>query len=46
MDAMKLCPHHQCLNDFSPLKIIGELEKINEVATLTRGGVQITVQAL
>jgi ADP-heptose:LPS heptosyltransferase len=46
MNAMKLCPHRQCLNDFSPLKIIGELEKINEVATLTRGGAQITVQAL
>ena len=46
MEVMKLCPHRQCLADFSPAKIIGELEKINEVATLTRGGVRITVQAL
>ncbi|MGH7930082.1 MAG: glycosyltransferase family 9 protein, partial [Candidatus Binatia bacterium] len=46
MEAMKACPHHQCLLDFSPLKVIGELEKINEVVTLTRGGVRITVQAL
>lgn len=46
MDVMKLCPHRQCLTGFSPLKIIGELEKINEVAILTRGGVRITVQAL
>jgi ADP-heptose:LPS heptosyltransferase len=26
MNVMKICPHHQCLNDFSPLKVIEELE--------------------
>jgi ADP-heptose:LPS heptosyltransferase len=44
--VMKVCPHHQCLTDFSPTEIIEGLEKINEVATLTRGGPRITVQAL
>jgi ADP-heptose:LPS heptosyltransferase len=43
--VMKNCPHRRCLVDFSPEKIVAELEKINEVATLTRGGVRITVQA-
>jgi ADP-heptose:LPS heptosyltransferase len=27
MAVMKTCPHHQCLIDFSPSKIIAELEK-------------------
>jgi ADP-heptose:LPS heptosyltransferase len=46
VDVMKACPHHRCLTDFSPSQIIEQLEKINEVATLTRGGSRITVQAL
>jgi hypothetical protein len=44
MEAMKLCAQRRCLNDFSPSKVIRELEKINEVATLTRLGARITVQ--
>jgi ADP-heptose:LPS heptosyltransferase len=43
--AMKACPDRQCLVEFSPLNLIEHLEKINEVATLTRGGCGITVQA-
>jgi heptosyltransferase-2 len=27
MDLMKACPHRQCLSNFSPLKVIDELEK-------------------
>jgi ADP-heptose:LPS heptosyltransferase len=44
--VLTACPHRQCLVDFSPLNLIEHLEKINEVATLTRGGCGITVQAL
>jgi ADP-heptose:LPS heptosyltransferase len=46
LPAMKSCPHHRCLVDFAPAEIIAQLEKINEVATLTRGGSRITVQTL
>ena len=44
-DAMKACPHHRCLHHLAPVKVIAKLEKINEVATLTRWGARITVQA-
>jgi hypothetical protein len=43
---MKACPHRSCLTEFSPAQIIAQLENINEVATLTRGGSRITVQPL
>jgi ADP-heptose:LPS heptosyltransferase len=44
--AMKACPHRRCLIDLYPAKIVEQLEKINEVASLTRGGSRITVQTL
>jgi ADP-heptose:LPS heptosyltransferase len=44
--VMKACPQRRCLHDFAPSQIIQELEKRNEVASLTRGGARITVQAL
>jgi ADP-heptose:LPS heptosyltransferase len=43
---MKACRHRRCLSDFSPAQVIAQLVKINEVATLTRGGSRITVQPL
>jgi ADP-heptose:LPS heptosyltransferase len=42
--AMKACAHHRCLHQLVPSRIIGALEKFNEVATLTRVGAGITVQ--
>jgi ADP-heptose:LPS heptosyltransferase len=43
---MKACRQRRCLTDVSPAEVIGQLVKINEVATLTRGGSRITVQPL
>jgi ADP-heptose:LPS heptosyltransferase len=44
IDVMKSCPHRNCLNEFLPEKVIGELEKLDEVANLTRLRAGIRVQ--
>jgi ADP-heptose:LPS heptosyltransferase len=36
IDMMKSCPHRNCLNEFLPENVIGKLEKLEEVANLTR----------
>ena len=41
--VMKSCWHRKCLTAFYPMDVTGELEKLPEVATLTRGGPGITV---
>jgi ADP-heptose:LPS heptosyltransferase len=41
--VMKGCPHRKCLTEFYPVDVIEELERLPEVAALTRGGVGITV---
>jgi len=41
--VMKSCSHRDCLTAFSAAEAIGEIEKLPEVATLTRGGAGITV---
>jgi len=41
--VMKSCSHRDCLTAFSAAEVIGEIEKLPEVATLTRGGAGITV---
>ena len=38
ISVMKGCPHRRCLTEFYPEEVIDELEKLPEVATLTRGG--------
>jgi ADP-heptose:LPS heptosyltransferase len=41
--AMKVCFHRRCLAAFYPTEVIGEMERLPEVATLTRWGAGITV---
>jgi ADP-heptose:LPS heptosyltransferase len=41
--AMKNCPHRKCLSQFYPHAVIAELERLPEIASLTRGGSGITV---
>ena len=36
ISVMKSCPHRKCLTAFYPTDVIGELEKLPEVAALTR----------
>jgi ADP-heptose:LPS heptosyltransferase len=41
--VMKDCSPRQCLTGFTPEEVIREIEKLPEIATLTRGGVGIRV---
>jgi ADP-heptose:LPS heptosyltransferase len=41
--VMKSCPHRKCLTQLYPADVIRELEKLPEIAALTRGGVGIRV---
>jgi ADP-heptose:LPS heptosyltransferase len=41
--VMKACPHRACLTGLSPAQVIDELSRLPAPATLTRGGVRITV---
>jgi ADP-heptose:LPS heptosyltransferase len=42
-DALKSCPHRACLVDLTAQEVIEHLERLPEVATLTRGGWGIKV---
>ena len=43
VSVMKICSHHKCLTALYPADVIRELEKLPEVATLTRLGAGIRV---
>jgi ADP-heptose:LPS heptosyltransferase len=43
ISVMKSCPHRKCLTELYPKNIVQELQKLPEVANLTRGSAEIRV---
>jgi ADP-heptose:LPS heptosyltransferase len=43
ISVMKACPHRKCLTGLYPEDVIEKLERLPDIANLTRGGVGITV---